>query len=94
MFIFPGVGLGCILSQARVIDDEVFLVAAHRLAALVSQQRLELGAIHPDQSELRTVSACIAYAVIREVRRHQSNPGDGDDGIAELANNAMWYTTY
>jgi malic enzyme len=94
VFIFPGVGLGCILSQARVIDDDVFLAAAQRLATLVSHERLEIGAIYPDQSELRTVSARVAEAVIREVRRKQNDPEAGNDGIAELVSNAMWYPTY
>jgi malic enzyme len=94
VFIFPGVGLGCILSKARVIEDDVFLVAAQRLATLVSQQRLQNGAIYPDQSELRTVSACVAEAVIREVRRKQTDREDGNDGVAELVSNAMWYPTY
>ena len=94
VFVFPGVGLGCIFSQARVIEDEVFLVAAHRLAALVSQQRLELGAIYPDQSELRIVSECIAEAVVREVRRQQPARETTDNSVAEMVSNAMWYPTY
>jgi malic enzyme len=94
VFIFPGVGLGCILSKARVIEDEVFLVAAHRLATVVSQQRLETDAIYPGQSELRTVSACVAEAVVREVRSKQADREAGNDGIAELVSTAMWYPTY
>jgi malic enzyme len=94
VFIFPGVGLGCILSQVRVIEDDIFLVAARQLATLVSQQRLELGAIYPDQSELRMVSACIAEAVIRDVHRQQPDRQVGNNGVAELVKNAMWYPTY
>jgi malic enzyme len=94
VFVFPGVGLGCILSQAQTIEDDVFLVAAHRLATLVSEQRLEVGAIYPDQSELRAVSASVAEAVVRLVYRQQPNQESLNDGIAELVNNAMWYPAY
>jgi malic enzyme len=94
VFIFPGVGLGCILSQVRVIEDDIFLVAARQLATLVSPQRLELSAIYPDQSELRMASACIAEAVIRDVHRQQPDRQVGNNGVAELVKNAMWHPTY
>ena len=94
VFVFPGVGLGCILAQARVVDDGVFLVAARQLASLVSQDRLATGAIYPDQSELRAVSARIAEAVIGEVNRQGAGRAASDDAIAELVSNAMWYPDY
>jgi malic enzyme len=94
VFVFPGVGLGCILSKVGVIEDDIFLVAAQRLAALVSHERLQSGVIYPDQSELRTVSACIAEAVVREVRREQTDREAGNEWIAELVSDAMWYPTY
>jgi malic enzyme len=93
VFVFPGVGLGCILSQVRVVDDDVFLVAAKRLAGLVSQHRLDMGAIYPDQSELRAVSAAVAEAVVREINRRRADR-DSDDGIADLVQRAMWYPAY
>jgi malate dehydrogenase (oxaloacetate-decarboxylating)(NADP+) len=86
--------LGCILSQAHVVNEDVFLVAARRLASLVSQDRLESGAIYPDQSELRTVSARIAEAVIQEVSRGQSGQAVSDEKISELVGDAMWFPEY
>jgi malic enzyme len=94
VFVFPGVGLGCILAQASAVHDAVFLVAARRLAGLVSQDRLAAGAIYPDQSELRSVSARIAEAVIREVSRNGAGRTVSDDTITETVSNAMWYPDY
>jgi malic enzyme len=92
VFVFPGVGLACILSKAQVVDDRVFLVAARQLANLVSQDRLAQGAIYPPQSELRSVSARIAEAVIREVGK--TGRAMSDTAIAELVSGAMWYPDY
>jgi malic enzyme len=94
VFVFPGVGLGCILSKARVVDDGVFLVAARRLARLVSQDRLAAGAIYPDQSDLRIVSARIAEAVIQEVSRGPTGQAVGVDRTSDLVRGAMWYPEY
>jgi malic enzyme len=94
VFVFPGVGLGCILSQARDIDDDIFLTAAQRLASLISPNRLNVGAIYPDQSELRAVSAAIAESVVCEVFRRQGDGKASEAGITDLVKNAMWYPAY
>ena len=91
VFIFPGVGLGCISAAAEVTDG-LFLVAARRLAACVGQERLDTGAIFPIIAELRTVSARVAAAVIEEVQRQQ---GRGGAGVSEASvGGAMWYPEY
>ena len=41
------------------------------LADCVGQDRLDAGAIYPDQKELRNVAAHVATAVIGEVQRQQ-----------------------
>jgi len=64
-YIFPGVGLGAIVSGARVITDEMFLAAAHSLANLVSESDLERGRVYPAMTQIRQVSAAIAYDVAK-----------------------------
>ena len=64
-YIFPGVGLGAIVSRARVISDEMFLAAAHSLANQVTDSDLERGRVYPALSRIRKVSALIAYDVAK-----------------------------
>ena len=62
-YIFPGVGLGVIVSRSRIVTDEMFLAAAHSLANQVSQVDLDLGRVYPKLSNIRHVSAKIAADV-------------------------------
>ncbi|MEO8228675.1 MAG: malic enzyme-like NAD(P)-binding protein [Chloroflexota bacterium] len=94
VFIFPGVGLGAIVAQARQLSDDAFLVAARTLADLVTDDRLREGAIYPAVGQLRTVARQIAIAVVRYLR----DSGDGlpyrDDEIAPAVDAAMWWPEY
>ncbi|MCZ6565983.1 MAG: NAD-dependent malic enzyme [Gammaproteobacteria bacterium] len=63
VYIFPGIGLGSIMSGASRISEDMFLVAAQKLASLVSEERLSEGAIYPPISDIRSVSLDIATAV-------------------------------
>jgi len=62
-YIFPGVGLGAIVSGARTITDDMFLVAAHSLANQVKDTDLERGRVYPPLSRIRKVSAVIGRDV-------------------------------
>ena len=62
-YIFPGVGLGAIVSRARHISDDMFMTAAHTLAHLVTESDLEQGSLYPALPRIREVSAHIATAV-------------------------------
>jgi malate dehydrogenase (oxaloacetate-decarboxylating)(NADP+) len=62
-YIFPGVGLGVVVSGARHVTDAMFMAAARTLAAEVGQDDLDQGRIYPALTKIRSVSAAIATAV-------------------------------
>lgn len=62
-YIFPGVGLGVVASRARRVTEEMFLVAARRLAQLVPRSSLDQGSLYPPLSQVRSVSIEIGCAV-------------------------------
>ena len=64
-YIFPGVGLGVIVSRARTVTNEMFLAAAHSLANQVTGADLERGRIYPSLNRIRQVSALIAQDVAK-----------------------------
>ena len=66
-YIFPGVGLGVVASEATRVTDEMFFLAARTLASLVTDADLQLGRVFPDLKRIREVSATIATAVADNV---------------------------
>jgi len=65
VYIFPGVGLGAIVSGSRKVTDEMFLAAAHSLAKQVTEADLAMGNVYPSLTRVREVSAKIAYEVAK-----------------------------
>ena len=54
-YIFPGVGLGCIVSKALTVTDEDMYIAAVTLASCVTQSQLDIGNAYPPLSSIRDV---------------------------------------
>jgi malic enzyme len=94
VFIFPGVGLGAIASEASEVTDEMFLAAAETLAAHVSAERLASGALYPSVVNLRAVSREIAIRVVEEAMRAGLSPLPDDTDVAGLVDAAMWWPAY
>lgn len=94
VFIFPGVGLGAIVAQAREVTDEAFLVAARTLAGLVADQSLANDTIYPPVSTLRSVARAIAEALVVHFRDSGYGRQLRDDQIADAVDQAMWRPDY
>ncbi len=79
-YIFPGVGLGAIVSGARRITDSMFLTTAKTLADQVTEADLAQGSLYPPLAKIRDVSAQIATAVagvaFREGLANAPQPAD------------------
>jgi malate dehydrogenase (oxaloacetate-decarboxylating) len=93
-FVFPGVGLGVLVSQARKVTDSMFLAAAEQLAAEVSDEQLAAGSLFPRVRELRRVSAHIAEAVVRAARQDGVGRPIPDAEIGPAVADAMWQPDY
>jgi malate dehydrogenase (oxaloacetate-decarboxylating) len=95
VFVFPGIGLGVLVSRARKVTDAMFAAAADCLAAEVSDADLAAGSLFPRAHELRRVTAHIAEAVVREARNSGVAEHVLDDkDISGAVSQAMWEPAY
>lgn len=96
--VFPGIGLGCILSRASRLTDRM-LVAAVRAVADMSPARDDATApLLPDVQEVRAVSVRVACGVIRAaveegLATEQGIPRDDAD-LEEWVREQMWEPRY
>jgi malic enzyme len=94
VFIFPGVGLGALVAEAREVTDGMFAVAARGLADEVKASDLASGSLFPSTHEIRRVSARIAEAVVAEARDSGFGRAIPDEDIPEVVAAAMWNPAY
>ncbi len=95
VFIFPGLGLGVMISHAREVTDGMFAAAAHQLAHEVSSEDLQAGSLFPPTGQIRRVTKAVAAAVIRAAQEE----GLADRILAEAdipgaVAAAMWDPVY
>ena len=89
--VYPGIGLGTIVSRAGHVTDGMLLAAAEAVAGLVDVNRAGAGLL-PDVENLRASSATVAVAVANQAAK---------DGVAEplsdpvqAVQEAMWRAEY
>jgi malate dehydrogenase (oxaloacetate-decarboxylating)(NADP+) len=93
-YIFPGVGLGVMVSRSRSVTDRMFLRAAHALAEQVSDADLAKGRIYPSLKKIRDVSLSIATAVAREALDEGLAQIESPANLRELVRESMYEPTY
>ena len=93
-YIFPGVGLGVIVSRSRVVTDGMFLAAAHSLANQVSDSDLERGRVYPALSLIRQVSAYIARDVAKMAYDNGFTDREEPDDILADVHEHMYQPVY
>ncbi len=78
MFMFPGVGLGALVSRSTRVTTKMFLMASKALSELVNIDQLNKNMLLPELNDIRMVSASVAKAVAVEAR---------DSGLGRLLTN-------
>lgn len=91
-FVFPGLGLGTLVSKARLITDNMFFASAEAIANMVDVGKPG-AALLPQVEDLRTVSATVATAVIQAAVKDGVAESEPED-IIQAVQDAMWHPVY
>jgi len=94
MFIFPGVGLGALVSRTPRITTKMFLRATRAISGLVSDDQCRANKLLPDLADIRSVSASVAKAVAIEARDSGLGRLLEDDKFDGLISRAQWKPHY
>jgi malate dehydrogenase (oxaloacetate-decarboxylating) len=90
--LYPGLGLGAIVSRASRISDGMFLAAASAVSSLVTV-RQPGASLLPHIDDLRSVSATVAAAVA-ECAHAEGLAGIKFNDIVQEVQDAMWQPEY
>jgi malate dehydrogenase (oxaloacetate-decarboxylating) len=93
VFIFPGLGLAAIASNATRITDSMTKVASEALAKQVTDEERDAGLLFPAVSRLRSVSFEIAVAVAHQAIQDGVAAVAHDD-VERLVREARWSHDY
>jgi malate dehydrogenase (oxaloacetate-decarboxylating)(NADP+) len=80
MYVFPGIGLGAILSKAVSITQDMIYASAESLSTSLNKQEVADGWLYPDIRRIRDVSVVVTRGVIRAAQQN------GVDRATELRN--------
>ncbi len=90
--LFPGLGLGVIVSGARHVTDGMLSAAAEAVAGRVDVSRRGAALLPPVQ-DLRAVSATVAVAVAKAAASDGVATREHDD-LVQAVQDAMWLPVY
>jgi len=93
-YIFPGVGLGVVASEAKHVTDRMFAQAAKALTQQTSEADLSMGRIYPSLSRIREVSAAIGAAVATAAFEDGLAAVAKPDDVLQFVQSKMWTPRY
>lgn len=70
MYVFPGIGLGAILSKAVSITQDMIYASAESLSTALNKQEVADGWLYPDIRRIREVSVVVTRGVIRAAQKN------------------------
>ena len=96
--VFPGIGLGTVLSRAKLITSAMLVEATKALASQAPAMKDPDAALLPDVEDVREVSVKIAAAVINQAVKEDVAQEEGipesDEDLEEWIRVQMWTAEY
>ncbi|RCV16086.1 hypothetical protein SETIT_3G109300v2 [Setaria italica] len=94
-YIFPGFGLGVVISGAIRVHDDMLLAASEALAEQVTDEHFAKGLIFPPFTNIRTISARIAAKVAEKAYElGLASRLPRPDDLVKYAQSCMYTPTY
>lgn len=93
-YVFPGIGLGLVVSSPRIVPQSVFLSVAEALSKIVSEDDLENGSLFPSLTKIREVSQSIAAAVAEQCFTAGVAGVPKPDDLSKAIQEAMYKPVY
>jgi malate dehydrogenase (oxaloacetate-decarboxylating)(NADP+) len=69
MYVFPGIGLGTILSKAIQVTDGMIYASGESLSTALTQEEIKMGCLYPQITRIREVSVRVTRFVIRAAQK-------------------------
>lgn len=89
MYLFPGIGLGTLLSGAHIISDRMLQAAAECLAEYMTDAEIQRGLVFPSISSIRNITKRVAAAVVKAAVAEDLADGYRETGAKELRQMSM-----
>ena len=94
MYVFPGVGLGALVSRSSRVTNGMFLAASRTLSELVTAAEREEGLLLPAMEDIRGAALRVALAVAKEARDNGLGRLLSDDELTAVVRKAQWTPRY
>ena len=92
--VFPGVGLGVLISEASRVSEALFLAAANTLAEFTCAQSGANEALYPSLQHLRQISQAIALRVAKTARDEGFGRTLDDEAFKTALEEFFWHPAY
>lgn len=95
MYVFPGIGLGTILSKAIQVTDNMIYASGESLSTALTPEEIDMGCLYPEITRIREVSVRVTRFVIRAAQKDNVDRLPhlremGDDQLEEWIRGKMY----
>lgn len=94
LYVFPGMGLGALVSRTLKITEQMFFAASEALSTLVTAEQRAQGLLLPEMKDIRKVSRTVAKAVAQQARKQGLGRALDDEELDHMLAKVQWKPHY